>query len=91
MCTPPSCILPLRAEDVCLLQWSLFFEEQNIPGGGPQGGLLIVIFFNLQANLVGVPCPVLPTYQVSLFSIVVLNLTPYKQVPAHPAILKGKY
>ena len=87
MCTPPSCILPLRAEDVCLL----FFEEQNIPGGGPQGGLLIVIFFNLQANLVGAPCPVLPTYQVSLFSIVVLNLTPYKQVPAHPAILKGKY
>ena len=34
--------------------------EQPIPGGGPQGGLFTVIFFNLQVNLAGVPCP-LPT------------------------------
>ena len=32
-------------------------NEQEIPGGGPQGGLLTVIFFNLQVNLAGVPCP----------------------------------
>ena len=34
--------------------------EQPIPGGGPQGGLFTVIFFNLQVNLAGLPCP-LPT------------------------------
>ena len=32
--------------------------EQSIPGGGPQGGLLTVILFNLQVNLAGDPCPV---------------------------------
>ena len=32
--------------------------EQEIPGGGPQGGLLTVILFNLQVNLAGAPCPV---------------------------------
>ena len=31
--------------------------EQDIPGGGPQGGLLTVIFFDLQVNLAGAPCP----------------------------------
>ena len=30
--------------------------EQLIPGGGPQGGLLTVIFFDLQVNLAGFPC-----------------------------------
>ena len=33
--------------------------EQDIPGGGPQGGLLTVILFNLQANKAGAPCPIL--------------------------------
>ena len=32
--------------------------EQDIPGGGPQGGLLTVIFFDLQVNLAGAPCPI---------------------------------
>ena len=32
-------------------------SEQAIPGGGPQGGLLTVILFNLQVNLAGMPCP----------------------------------
>ena len=31
--------------------------EQEIPGGGPQGGLLIVLLFDLQVNLAGAPCP----------------------------------
>ena len=31
-------------------------SAQNIPGGGPQGGLLTVILFNLQVNLAGLPC-----------------------------------
>ena len=34
--------------------------EQDIPGGGPQGGLLTVIFFDLQVNLAGAPCPTQP-------------------------------
>ena len=32
--------------------------EQDIPGGGPQGGLLTVIFFNLQVNKAGRPCAI---------------------------------
>ena len=32
-------------------------NEQLIPGGGPQGGLLTVLLFNLQVNLAGTPCP----------------------------------
>ena len=34
--------------------------EQDIPGGGPQGGLLTVLLFNLQVNLAGAPCPSQP-------------------------------
>jgi hypothetical protein len=33
--------------------------EQDIPGGGPQGGLLTVILFDLQVNLAGAPCPII--------------------------------
>ena len=33
-------------------------SEQHIPGGGPQGGLLTVIFFNPQVNKAGTPCPI---------------------------------
>ena len=29
-----------------------------MPGGGPQGTLLIVLLFILQVNLAGAPCPV---------------------------------
>ena len=35
-------------------------SDQDIPGGGPQGGLLTVILFDLQVNLAGAPCPVEP-------------------------------
>ena len=34
--------------------------DQPIPGGGPQGGLLTVLLFDLQVNLAGYPCPVQP-------------------------------
>ena len=34
--------------------------DQPIPGGGPQGGLLTVLLFDLQVNLAGCPCPVQP-------------------------------
>ena len=33
-------------------------SEQDILGGGPQGGLLTVILFDLQVNLAGAPCPI---------------------------------
>ena len=33
--------------------------DQAVPGGGPQGGLLTVLLFNLQVNLAGAPCPLL--------------------------------
>ena len=35
--------------------------EQSIPGGGPQGGLLTVLLFDLQVNLAGCPCTTLKT------------------------------
>ena len=38
-------------------------EDQHITGGGPQGGLLTVILFNLQVNRAGAPCPPLPLPQ----------------------------
>ena len=34
--------------------------DQDIPEGGPQGGLLTVLLFYLQVNLAGAPCPLLP-------------------------------
>ena len=39
-------------------------NKQPIPGGGPQGDLLTVIFFNLQVNLAGSPCPLTPSLPV---------------------------
>ena len=36
-------------------------SKQSIPGGGPQGGLLTVILFNLQGNKAGYPCPLQKT------------------------------
>ena len=42
-------------------------EEQAIPGGGPQGGLLTVILFDLQVNYAGTPCPIFPTLPAGTF------------------------
>ena len=42
-------------------------DEQAIPGGGPQGGLLTVLFFDLQVNLAGAPCPLLPSLPLGVF------------------------
>ena len=35
-------------------------KEQYIPGGGPQGGLLTILLFDLQVNLACYPCPPQP-------------------------------
>ena len=62
----PTCALRLvvsylSGRKMCVRYNGAVSAEQNIPGGGPQGGLLTVIFFNLQVNLAGAPCPVIPS------------------------------
>ena len=42
---------------MCVRYHGAELDEQAIPGGGPQGGLLTVLFFDLQVNLAGAPCP----------------------------------
>ena len=62
----PTCALRLimsylSGRKMCVRYDGAVSVEQDIPGGGPQGGLLTVILFNLQVNLAGSPCPVPPT------------------------------
>ena len=45
---------------MCVRYNGVVSDEQDIPGGGPQGGLLTVLLFDLQVNLAGAPCPLLP-------------------------------
>ena len=59
----PTCALRLIMSYLCQRKMCVRYNgaisaEQDIPGGGPQGGLLTVIFFNLQVNLAGSPCPI---------------------------------
>ena len=58
----PTCALRLiisylSNRKMCVRYKGAESSEQAIPGGGPQGGLLTVILFNLQVNLAGMPCP----------------------------------
>ena len=41
-------------------------DDQDIPGGGPQGGLPTVLLFDLQVNLAGSPCPLQPTLSIGV-------------------------
>ena len=57
----PTCALRLIASylsqrKMCVRYNGTESAEQHIPGGGPQGGLLTVILFNLQVNKAGAPC-----------------------------------
>ena len=61
----PTCALRLiisylSSRKMCVRFNGAESDEQDIPGGGPQGGLLTVLLFNLQVNLAGAPCK-LPT------------------------------
>ena len=61
----PTCALRLIVSyltnrKMCVRYKGTTSDEQTIPGGGPQGGLLTVLLFNLQVNLAGTPCPILP-------------------------------
>ena len=58
----PTCALKLiisylSERKMCVRYQGETSSEQHIPGSGPQGGLLTVIFFDLQVNLAGFPCP----------------------------------
>ena len=61
----PTCALRLvmsylSNRKMCVRYNGAVSGEQDIPGGGPQGGLLTVLLFDLQVNLAGAPCPLLP-------------------------------
>ena len=65
----PTCALRLiisylSNRKMCVRYKGATSDEQAIPGGGPQGGLLTVLLFNLQVNLAGTPCPILPPLPV---------------------------
>ena len=51
---------------MCVRYHGAELDEQAIPGGGPQGGLLTVLFFDLQVNLAGAPCPIALTLPVGV-------------------------
>ena len=51
----------LSNRKMCVRYSGAVSNDQIIPGGGPQGGLLTVLLFNLQVNLAGAPCPILST------------------------------
>ena len=57
----PTCALRLITSylanrRMCVRLNGVTSKEQPIPGGGPQGGLLTVLLFDLQVNLAGAPC-----------------------------------
>ena len=57
-------------------------EDQAIPGGGPQGGLLTVLLFNLQVNLAGAPCPLIPSLPLGVHGPEPLQTT-HRPPPCH--------
>ena len=63
-------------------------DEQLIPGGGPQGGLLTVLLFDLQVNLAGAPCPPLPLLPHGVQGP---ELRPYLSCHQKEDILKKKH
>ena len=62
----PTCALRLICSyltdrTMCIRYHGAVSSERNMPGGGPQGTLLIVLLFILQVNHAGDPCAVEPT------------------------------
>ena len=61
----PTCALKLvisylSNRKMCVRYNGATSKYKDIPGGGPQGGLLTVIFFDLQVNRAGAKCPIAP-------------------------------
>ena len=50
----------LSGRKMCVRYGGAESNEQCIPGGGPQGGLLTVLLFDLQVNFAGAPCRTIP-------------------------------
>ena len=62
----PTCALRLivsylSGRSMCIRYAGQVSSERKMPGGGPQGTLLIVLLFILQVNLAGAPCLPPPT------------------------------
>ena len=67
----PTCALRLitsylSGRSMCVRYKNEVSEVQRVPGGGPQGGLITIILFNLQVNKAGSPCPVPRTLDVGV-------------------------
>ena len=94
----PTCALRLiisylSNRKMCVRYNGATSAEQDIPGGGPQGGLLTVLLFDLQANLAGAPCPTLRSLALGVEGP---DPAPAQAVPLPPChqeekILKKKY
>ena len=67
----PTCALRLiisylSGRKMCVRHNGAESAEQHIPGGGPQGGLLTVLLFDLQVKLAGAPCPIYPVLPIGI-------------------------
>ena len=68
-------------------------DKQSVTGGGPQGGLLVVLLFNLQVNLAGAPRFLQPVLPVGVHGLELGNLQPGPPLlcPHKEKLLKKKY
>ena len=94
----PTCALRLvisylSGRTMCVRYNGATSDEQHIPGGGPQGGLLIVLLFNLQVNMAGTPCPLAPSLPTGVLGPEPLQPLPGPLPPCHKkgSLLKKKY
>ena len=94
----PTCALRLvisylSGRNMCVRYNCAESAEQHIPGGGPQGGLLTVILFDLQVNLAGAPCPIYPTIPIGTAGPEPdpVQLGPLPLCHATPKTMKKKY
>ena len=83
----PTCALRLvisylSNRRMCVRYNGAISEDQAIPGGGPQGGLLTVLLFNLQVNLAGAPCRLTPSLPLGVHGPEPLQTT-HRPPPCH--------
>ena len=79
----PTCALRLiisylYERTMCVRYCGAVSSDRVMPGGGPQGTLLIVLLFILQVNHAGDPCPAIPTLPAGVAG-------PEPRDPQHPA------
>ena len=93
----PTCALRLvtsylSGRVMCVRYNGATSTEQHIPGGGPQGGLLVVLLFNLQVNAAGTPCPLAPSLPKDVLGPEPLQPLPGPLPPCHnKGSIKKKY